>query len=306
MSAVPVQAPELTKLPRWANARQAYRLSLAGSMGALIGLYLYVELTRPYSSLRQSDGLWWARDLLAGVSLGGLIGFFLNSADAWRDGALIRLARAGTWGALAGAAGGAAGLVLGELVLGGLRGGLLGRAISWAILGLAIGASQGLAEKSRAKLRFGLIGGGLGGFLGGFLFELLRERLGNRYDLSQALGVLILGAGLGFFLAFVEQVLRRAWLVVLNGRQEGRSYVLSRGIATIGLDERATVGLFGDKNVARRHAEIEADSNGGFVLRELEGSGRTKVNGASVTKGAALNDGDRIELGRTLLIFRRR
>ena len=38
---------------------------------------------------------------------------------------------------------------------------------------------------------------------------------------------MILGAGLGLFLALVEQALRRAWVQVLRGRQEGRIYLLA-------------------------------------------------------------------------------
>src|SRR5437764_10347176 len=111
--------------------RQAYDLALAGAIGAVLGLYLFVELARP-------DGGLWARDALAGLAIGGTIGFLLNAAGPLRDGAWLKLARSATWGALAGAAGGAVGLLIGEAVLGGLKGGTLGRAVSWAILGLGI------------------------------------------------------------------------------------------------------------------------------------------------------------------------
>ncbi len=288
-----------------ANVKQAYFLALAGALGAVVGLYLYVEFTKSYDSLRQAQNLWWARDLLAGAALGATIGFFLNASEPFRDGALLKLARTGSWGALAGAAGGMLGLILGEIVLGGLQGGPVGRAISWAILGLGIGVSQGIAYRSRQRLIYGLIGGGLGGLVGGFLFEILRENLGNRYDLSQALGVVILGAGLGLFLALVEQVLRRAWVQVLRGRQEGRAYLLARQLSTLGLNERADVGLFGDANISREHAEIESTGNG-YVLHNRDPQGRTKVNSKPVNTSQPLQDGDRIELGKTLLVFRQR
>jgi hypothetical protein len=173
------------------------------------------------------------------------------------------------------------------------------------VLGLGIGISQGLAERSRQRLVYGLIGGGLGGLVGGYLFERLRQGLGNRYDLSQGLGIVILGAGLGLFLALVEQVLRRAWVQVLRGRQEGRAYLLTRKVSALGLDERAEVGLFGDPTVARRHATIEATAQG-FVLKNYAANGRTKVNGLVVGDTRTLRDGDRLELGQTLLVFRQR
>ncbi len=277
--------------------RTAYDLSLAGALGAVFGLYLYVELVK-------TNNIYF-KDMLAGALIGGLIGFFLNAADPFRDGAWLKLCRTASWGAVAGAIGGSIGLLIGEKVLGGFRGGLMGRAISWSILGLGIGVSQGLAHRSTQRLYFGLIGGGLGGLLGGACFETLRDSLGSRYDLSQGLGMVILGAGLGLCLALVQEVLGRVWVQVLNGRQEGHSYLLGTRRSILGLDERAEVGLFGDPAIARKHAEIEA-TGGGFVLRDHDLKGRTKLNGKVVTGTEPLRDGDRIELGQTLLIFRKR
>ena len=223
------------------------------------------------------------------------------------------MVRGGSWrvrrpgGRLQARLGGAIGLIVGELVLGGLRGGVMGRAVSWAIMGLGIGLSQGVASRSSQRVLFGLVGGGLGGLVGGFCFELLRERLGTVYDpaRSQGLGIVILGAGLGLFLALVEQVLRRAWVQVLQGRQEGRSYLLPLQSNRLGLDEQAEVGLFGDPEVSRQHAVIEREG-GGYVLRDRDGRGRTKVNGAVVPaqEPVTLKDGDRLTLGGTLLVFR--
>jgi hypothetical protein len=285
--------------PRSANLRQAYDQALAGALGALFGLYLYVELVHAESV--------YVRDALAGLMIGGSIGYVLNAAGPFRDGAWIKLGRVATWGALAGALGGAVGLCLGELVIGWFRGGLAGRAVSWAVLGLGIGVSQGLADRSRQRLVFGLIGGGLGGLLGGYLFEWLRQALGGRasYSLSQGVGIVVLGAGLGLCLALVEQVLRRAWVQVLSGRQEGRVYLLAHKVSAMGLDERAEIGLFGDRGVARRHAQIEATAQG-YWLRSHAPSGRTRVNGEVVDDARPLADGDRIELGQTRLVFRQR
>ncbi len=282
---------------RSAGIRQAYDLALAGAAGALFGLFFYTELVQAANV--------YVRDAWAGVALGGTIGFFLNAAGPLRDGAWLKLARKATWGALAGAAGGAAGLVVGELVIGWFRGGLAGRALSWAVLGVGIGLSQGLADRSRQRLLYGVIGGGLGGFVGGYLFEALRRAMGERNTLSQGIGIVILGAGLGLFLALVEQALRRAWVQVLSGRQEGRVYLLARQRSALGLDERAEVGIFGDPQVARRHAEVE-ETRQGYVLHNHAPTGRTRFNGAIVNASQSLHDGDRIELGQTLLVFRQR
>jgi hypothetical protein len=280
-----------------ANARQAYDLALAGAIGAVFGLFFYVETIVTPSV--------WVRDALAGMLIGGAIGYALSAAGPLRDRAWLTLARASSWGAIAGALGGAVGLVIGEVVLGTFKGGLIGRAASWSVLGLGIGLGQGIAYRSVQKLIFGLVGGGIGGFVGGWLFESLRKALGESPNLGQGVGVACLGAGLGLGLALVEQALRRAWVQVLNGRQEGRSYLLGRGKSALGLDERAAVGLFGDPTVARSHAEIES-SPSGFLLRNLDGLGRTKRNGSVVTGSEPLTDGDTIELGNTRLVFRNR
>jgi hypothetical protein len=280
-----------------ANLRQAYDLAMTGALGALFGLYLYVECVQAESV--------YIRDLLAGLLIGGSLGVFLNAYGPLRDGAWLKLSRAVALGAPAAAAGGAIGLVAGEVVIGVLQGGPLGRALSWAVLGLGIGLGQGIADRSRDRLVYGLIGGGLGGFLGGFLFECLRGALGERLDLGQAVGIVTLGAGLGLCLALVEQAMRRAWVQVISGRQEGRIYLLSHGRTRLGLDERAEVGLFGDPSVARQHAEIESTA-GGYMLRGLAAAGTTRVNGEAVAAPRPLRDGDRIELGRVPLVFRQR
>ena len=73
------------------------------------GLFFYVESIRTPSI--------WLRDALAGLLIGGAIGYALGAAGPLRDGAWLTLARSSTWGALAGALGGALGLMLGTLGL---------------------------------------------------------------------------------------------------------------------------------------------------------------------------------------------
>ncbi len=279
------------------DLQRALDLALAGAIGALFGLYLDVELVR-------ADAVW-VRDAWAGLAIGGASGYCLNAAAAARDGAWLRAARDAGRGAIAGAIGGALGLVLGEAVLGLLQGGLIGRAISWGILGCGIGAGLGLAGRSRSGTIHGILGGSTGGLLGGFLFEAIRQRMGNRYDLGQGVGIVLLGSGLGLSLALVEQTLRRAWVRVVRGRQEGRDYTLTKPRSALGLDEQAEVGLFGDPTVARRHAEIVLEGRD-YVLIVRDRKNRTLVNGQAVLDRQVLRDGDAIDLGQTSLRFRRR
>ena len=286
-----------TRPTRPVNLRRSIDLALAGSIGALIGLYLDVELV-------QADSVW-LRDAGAGLFIGGASGYCLSAATAARDRAWQRAARLAGRGAIAGAIGGALGLVVGEVVLGFLQGGLIGRGVSWGILGCGIGSSPGLAGRSRQGLVFGVIGGSVGGTLGGFSFEAMRIGMGNRYDWGQGVGIVLLGAGLGLSLALVEQTLRRAWVQVVRGRQEGRDYTLTKPRSALGLDEWAEVGLFGDPTIARRHAEIVVEGRD-YVLINLDPRNRTIVNGQPVTTRQTLRDGDAIDLGQTSLRFRRR
>lgn len=74
-----------------ANIRQAYDLAVTGGLGALFGLYLYVEMVQAESV--------YVRDALAGLLIGGSLGFFLNAYGPVRDGAWQKLARSVAWGA---------------------------------------------------------------------------------------------------------------------------------------------------------------------------------------------------------------
>ena len=85
-----------------ANLRQAYDLAIMGGLGALFGLYLYVEMVQAESV--------YVRDALAGLLIGGSLGVFLNAYGPARDGAWLKMARAIAWGAPAAALGGALGL----------------------------------------------------------------------------------------------------------------------------------------------------------------------------------------------------
>ena len=279
------------------DVQRAVDLALAGAIGALCGLYLDVELVVAEAV--------WVRDAWAGLAIGASSGYCLNAAPAARDGAWLKAARDAGRGAIAGGIGGAVGLVVGEAVLGLFQGGLVGRAVSWAILGLGIGAGLGVARRSRQSLLFGVVGGSVGGLIGGFSFEATRLRMGDRYDLGQGVGIVLLGAGLGLSLSLVEQTLRFAWVRVVRGRQEGRDYSLTKPRNALGLDEKAEVGLFGDPTVARRHAEIVVEGRD-YVLVNLDPKNRTMVNGQVVKDRQGLRDGDAINLGQTSLRFRRR
>src|SRR5207237_10747442 len=91
-----------------------------------------------------------------------------------------------------------------------------------------------------------------------------------------------------------------ATLFVLQGRDKGRRYDLRGGGLTLGRDSTNPIHV-NDNEVSRRHAEIRQDDQG-YLLVDLGSSNGSFVNGEKVSE-RRLVTGDRVQLGRTLLLF---
>jgi RNA polymerase primary sigma factor len=92
-------------------------------------------------------------------------------------------------------------------------------------------------------------------------------------------------------------------LVVPGGDRAGEiTVVLPVGVSTIGRRPISTVVLT-DPCVSRLHARIST-VHGLWLLEDLTSTAGTTVNGIRVRKPTRLRDGDRIELGRSRLVFR--
>ena len=91
-------------------------------------------------------------------------------------------------------------------------------------------------------------------------------------------------------------------LFVIQGRNQGARYDLASqpGAVTIGRESGNVVQL-DDKEASRRHAEIRRVGDG-FVLGDLKSSNGTFVNDRQVER-AELAGGDRIRIGRTVLVY---
>jgi pSer/pThr/pTyr-binding forkhead associated (FHA) protein len=98
-------------------------------------------------------------------------------------------------------------------------------------------------------------------------------------------------------------------IIITNGPQEGESIPLLMKKVTIG---RASANadwqiVLQDQSVSRPHARMDLVDNTTWILFDLGSANGTMVNGTPVTeKGRALQDGDLITLGATLLLFRAR
>ena len=91
-----------------------------------------------------------------------------------------------------------------------------------------------------------------------------------------------------------------ASLYVVRGRDQGKHFQLANNVLRIGRDSTSDIQLF-DSEASRSHAEIREDQ-ASYELVDLSSSNGTRVNGKRVVK-QSLSSGDRIEIGRTLLIF---
>ena len=91
-----------------------------------------------------------------------------------------------------------------------------------------------------------------------------------------------------------------ASLFVIQGRDQGRRFELPESVCTIGRDKASCVRLV-DHEVSRRHAEIRSDGDQ-FELVDTRSSNGTFVNGERIER-RRLASGDRIQVGRSLLIF---
>src|SRR6188474_1969022 len=91
-----------------------------------------------------------------------------------------------------------------------------------------------------------------------------------------------------------------ATLFVMQGRDKGKRYELRSLPLTLGRDGSNRIQL-GDSEVSRRHAEVR-QTNDGYAVVDLGSSNGTTVNGEKIGEHRLAN-GDRVQLGRTLLIF---
>ena len=176
---------------------------------------------------------------------------------------------------------------------------VIGRAAAWALIGGGAGAGIGYALGSRPRAALSAFGGLIGGFAGGLLFELLGWITGAG-SAGRFAGFTLMGMTTGAAIALFEDVVKQSWVTVLSGPKEGKTYILTKPITTVGRDELADIPLFGAPGVAKGHACLSmADS---VVTLETAPGENATVNGAQV-QNARLNDWDVVTIGAFSLRF---
>ncbi len=316
------------------------RYTIAGMLGAVIA-WAVMEPTAlmPESKIPGVEpSVPYAYLFIIGLVSGLLIGLLLGVAEGISGLSARDTVRCAISGGLVGAAGGILGLTFGNAFYNAMyqhSGGppgqqlpdnlpmeaqvphtpgflaflllLIGRSSGWALIGGFIGVSQGIATTSTKKMWNGAIGGLLGGAFGGAAFEILAWM--NRGGATNFLPGMIrfisfsvTGGSIGLFIGFIQEVTKKAWLRKLVGRNEGKEYEIYKPVTVLGRDETADIPIFGDPDVAERHAKITAIGQR-HILEDLGSFYGTTVNGVKVTKDN-LTDGDIIEIGKTRFLFR--
>jgi hypothetical protein len=94
---------------------------------------------------------------------------------------------------------------------------------------------------------------------------------------------------------------------VEEGKEPGRIYEVRKDSLSIGRSRESDIFLE-DLAVSRLHASILNMGNGNYALKDEGSANGTKVNGQLVNKYQTypLQEGDRIQLGQTVLVFGKR
>lgn len=91
-----------------------------------------------------------------------------------------------------------------------------------------------------------------------------------------------------------------ASLFVIQGRDQGRRFDLEEDTISLGRDNNNVIQLH-DSEVSRHHAEIRRTETG-LALVDLKSSNGSFINSQRITEHP-LASGDRVQLGRTLMLF---
>ncbi len=94
-----------------------------------------------------------------------------------------------------------------------------------------------------------------------------------------------------------------AALVVVEGPGQGAHYALVEPLVSIGRDDTCTVQVL-DPQVSRKHLQIRLDPTlGKHVAADYRSVHGVIVNDKQILMEVPLNDGDRIRIGQTTLMY---
>ncbi len=222
-------------------------------------------------------------------------------------------------------------------LIGGLLGGTIGQALfgatsmslffvfGWMLTGLLVGTSIGVYEMlsslvrnqdvggAQKKLVKALIGGTIGGILGGVIALAVQISFTSLFAAKDrtllwsptAIGFVALGMCIGLLIGLAQVILKEAWVRVEAGFRPGREKIITKECTTVGRAESCDIGLFGDPNTEKLHANIIQVGNQ-YFLEDVNTPSGTYLNEQRIAGRAPLKSGDMIKVGRNVLCFRER
>lgn len=280
---------------------RAYYYAILGAIGALIGW-------------RISDTLGFIRganvyvsDLILGGIIGLCIGLLIGASEGLLAQSWFRALRAGVLAGGIGLVAGAIGLPIGEFIFQITGGEFIGRVLGWALFGLLIGLSE--SYTGGTQMWKGAVGGVIGGAIGGAILVALQSGLGTT-EFGKMLGLIVLGAAVGAFIALIVVILSRAWIEVKSGKLKGNEFILDKFMpahgpaAIIGSNDfKADIAL-PDPDMAPQHARLKGAGTH-FVIEDMSVGKGTFVNGRKVEMTRLTNNAV-IKLGNTELVYHER
>lgn len=302
-----------------------YYMSLVGGMAGLCSW----ALTAMLSAAMVNEPVAWISDLVAATVLGAFIGgATVGFSDYWSGNRV-----ATRWVVSGILIGGGAGLLAGLIQIPitlsiSASSPLLARLIAWGLVGSIIGIGLGLRwiQINHLRVVHAFLGGLIGGVLGGVIFVGIGSSVP---DLSQALGFIVVGAGICFGVTLAPILLRDGVLRFVSsgdgraqskfGRtnkewevQQGDSYVIGSEWQDMqNTRYRPGIEIFiPDAAIANRHAVLFGKEGRFFVARHPSCADRAslarfvlRVRGKTVVTSQELKDSDDILIGRTTLRF---
>lgn len=277
------------------------RMYLYGVLGAIGGLFGWQASN--VLGLSFMDNLYIA-EAVVGAILGGIIGFTIGLGEGFSTQNVLFGLRKSLLSLILGAVGGAIALPLAEWLFLALGGQTWARPVGWAIFGTLTGLATGIT--GGGQVWKGGLGGFLGGLLGGALLEVSRLTFANTL-VGKGIGLTLLGACTGIFIALIVFALSRAWFEVEEGKMRGVEFILDKFLkkdsqsAFIGSSALKADIVIMDPKIAPQHAMLQGHGDH-FSLKDMSMEG-TYADGKRIEE-IKLRSGQRIKMGGTTLVYR--
>lgn len=274
-----------------------YYYGAFGAIGGLIGWQVSNLL-----GLSFTNNIYLS-ELLVGALIGVSVGLLIGIAEGLLTRNFVQVLRASLVSGLLGLAGGAVGLPVSEALFQFLGGEPWARALGWGLFGLLIGVAAGIT--GGAQMWKGALGGLLGGVLGGWLLEIVRGQFADPL-LGKAIGLILLGASVGVFIALIVFLLSKAWFTVTKGKLKGTDFILDKFIKPegpsvfIGSDALKADIVFPDPDIAPQHGMLKGAGTH-FNLKDMSIHG-TFINKNRIEQ-STLRNNQTIRMGNTEFVY---